>query len=108
MAKLVGFERPNGSSLKIFYFKNSSHQDENPSKGAIGKALAEFGSTFRNPAFLPYLVGVFFYRMAIMITLPTAFSSDWPKKANAPNERAVRMQSATKTAKNRRMLLGCS
>ncbi|MBW1873177.1 MAG: MFS transporter [Deltaproteobacteria bacterium] len=38
-------------------------------KGVIKKALSEFGSTFKNKAFLPYLVGVFFYRMAIMITL---------------------------------------
>ncbi len=40
-----------------------------PREGWLGRALGEFGSTFRNPAFPPYLVGVFFYRTAIMITL---------------------------------------
>jgi GPH family glycoside/pentoside/hexuronide:cation symporter len=38
-------------------------------KGAIKKALKEFFSTFKNHAFPPYLVGVFFYRMSIMIIL---------------------------------------
>ncbi len=38
-------------------------------KGIVRKAMAEFVSTFKNPAFKPYLVGVFFYRMAIMMVL---------------------------------------
>lgn len=37
--------------------------------GVVRRALKEFGSTFGNRAFPPYLVGVFFYRMAIIIIL---------------------------------------
>jgi GPH family glycoside/pentoside/hexuronide:cation symporter len=37
--------------------------------GAVRRALREFGSTFRNPAFPPYVIGVGFYRMAIATTV---------------------------------------
>jgi len=43
--------------------------DSGDSRGWLRRALGEFRSTFHNPAFPPYLVGVFFYRTAIMITL---------------------------------------
>ncbi len=43
--------------------------ESGPKEGWLRRAFSEFGSTFRNPAFPPYLVGVFFYRMAIMITM---------------------------------------
>jgi len=38
---------------------------EAPQGSALGRALREFGSTFRNPAFPAYVIGVGFYRMAI-------------------------------------------
>jgi GPH family glycoside/pentoside/hexuronide:cation symporter len=43
--------------------------DEEKKKSVFRKAMGEFGSTFKNPAFRPYLVGVFFYRMSIMMIL---------------------------------------
>ena len=53
--------------------------------GWLVRAMREFGSTFRNPAFPPYLVGVFFYRTAIMITLTlTPFLSTKIVGAAAP------------------------
>jgi glycoside/pentoside/hexuronide:cation symporter, GPH family len=60
------------SILAVLFVKETYVLPEKSSSngnGVVRNALKEFGSTFRNPAFKPYLVGVFFYRMAIMITL---------------------------------------
>ena len=50
-------------------YKPPQESEEDKKKGIVKKAMGEFGSTFKNPAFRPYLVGVFFYRMSIMIIL---------------------------------------
>jgi len=50
-------------------YRPPPESEEEKKKGVFKKAMGEFGSTFKNPAFRPYLVGVFFYRMSIMMIL---------------------------------------
>ncbi len=60
------------SVVSVLFVKESyvpPEKEARSQRGIVKSALSEFGSTFKNLAFPPYLVGVFFYRMAIMITL---------------------------------------
>ena len=68
-----------GGLLIVFFFLSVSavrerHADQaqasgDPTTSAFKRAMGEFASTFRLPAFRPYMVGVGFYRMAIATTV---------------------------------------
>jgi GPH family glycoside/pentoside/hexuronide:cation symporter len=58
------------SMVAVLFVREKKHPPPEPAtQGWLRQALGEFGSTFKNPVFPPYLVGVFFYRMSIMIVL---------------------------------------
>ncbi len=44
-------------------------EDDGAGRSAVGRAMREFGSTFRNKPFVPYVIGIGFYRMAVATTV---------------------------------------
>jgi GPH family glycoside/pentoside/hexuronide:cation symporter len=53
------------SKIKETYTPPNPGNPHNKEQVSVKRAFTEFGSTFKNPAFLPYVLGVGFYRMAI-------------------------------------------
>ncbi len=89
-----------GLLLILFFFISilsvrERHADQagapaGPHKSAVKNALSEFASTFRLPAFRPYVFGVGFYRMAIATTVFIApFISTKILGAGIPTEAEV-------------------